>query len=380
MSDANDTAYTGAGKRRAPKKRRATEKASWLRRHRILAVVLAGFLVLGVAGAGYAAMLNRKIGNIDRIDAAQSLKDEDRPDPAPGKALNILLLGADASGESEGSNKGSADITADLKKKKWPSGKYRSDTMIVMHIAADRKQAYLVSIPRDSYIDIYDETGTEKGKDKANAAFSYYGPAGAISTVENLTNLRMDHLAMIDWNGFKDLSVALGGVKLYVPETVYDSSQKVTWKKGYQNLEGQKALKYVRMRKGLENGDFDRIARQQNFIRALMKKTLSQGTMSNPVKLSKALEAVTQNLTVDRDFTNSDIKGLALAMRGIKSDDVKFMTAPKASYGTDANGGSVVNLDEIKSEELYTAIKGDDVASYLEEYPEEALKGDKQVN
>src|SRR5699024_6315047 len=107
-------------------------------------------------------------------------------------------------------NHNSSSIAQDLAKPTWPSGSHRSDTIIVMHISADRKHVSLVSVPRDTYVDIYDASGQEKGKAKINAAFSYYGPSGALATVENLTDLRMNHLAIIDWDGFKDLSQAVG--------------------------------------------------------------------------------------------------------------------------------------------------------------------------
>ncbi|MFY0407316.1 LCP family protein [Solicola sp. PLA-1-18] len=370
----SNASYDGAGKRRAPRRR------SWVRRHWIVAILTVVLLVPTAGGAAYALMLNGKIGNVDRISVTQGLTDDERPDPAPGKALNILLLGADADVNSDGNNGGRASITADLKKAEWPSGKYRSDTMMVMHVSADRKDVQLVSIPRDSAIDIYDAEGEERGTDKANAAFSYYGPGGAIATVEQLTNLRIDHLAMIDWNGFMELSTALGGVRVYIPETTYDSSQKLTWKKGWTTLKGKRALKYVRTRHGLANGDFDRIARQQNFIRALMKKMLSQDTLTNPSRLNAALGAVTSNLTVDEDFTNGDIRGLAFAMRSLRSDDVTFLTTPTAGFATLDNGQSVVNVDEIKAKELFDAVFADDVASYLKQYPDEGLKSDQEVS
>ncbi|MDO9377293.1 MAG: LCP family protein [Nocardioidaceae bacterium] len=368
------SSYAGAGKRRAPKRR------SWVRRHWIVAIVTMALLVPTAGGAAYALMLNGKIGNVDRVSVTGGLSEDERPDPAPGQALNILLLGADADSSTDGDNQGRASITADLKKAEWPSGKYRSDTMMVMHVSADRKDVQLVSVPRDSLIDIYDADGEERGQDKANAAFSYYGPGGAISTVENLTNLRIDHLAMIDWNGFMELSTALGGVRVYIPETTYDSSQELTWKKGWTNLQGKRALTYVRTRHGLANGDFDRIARQQNFIRALMKKMLSQDTLTNPSRLNAALGAVTSNLTVDADFTNGDIRGLAFAMRSLRSDDVTFLTTPTAGFGTADNGASIVNIDDIKADELFTALKDDDLASYLADYPDEGLKSDREVS
>jgi len=368
-SHAGAGSYPGAGKRRAER------EPSWPRRHRILSVVLACTVVLLMGCGGYLVMLNSQFGNIDRFGL--TLSDEDRPDPAPGKALNILLLGSDA--ESSG-NANSSSIRADLAKSEWPSGSHRSDTVIVMHISADREDVQLISLPRDLYVDIYDDQGDRKGKDKLNAAFSYYGPSGALATVEHLTGLRMDQLAIVDWNGFKDLTSALGGVRVYIPETVRDGSQNITWEQGWHNLEGTRALAYVRTRHGLENGDFSRIQRQQNFIRTMMKKLLDSDTMSNPVRLNSALDALTSNLIVDEGFTNSEIRGLALSLRDVRAGDVQFITAPTDGFTTAANGSSAVTYDQRAGAKLFGALAdGEGLAKYLKRHPDTQLADSDQV-
>ena len=108
---------------------------------------------------------------------------------------------------------------------------------MIAHIPADRKSVQLVSIPRDTWVPIKDYPYTG-GYGKINAAFAYGGPKTAIDTVEKLTDIPIDHLAIIDWRGFKDLSTALGGVRVYIPETFYDDSQKITWEKGWHDLRG----------------------------------------------------------------------------------------------------------------------------------------------
>jgi LCP family protein required for cell wall assembly len=170
---------------------------------------------------------------------------------------------------------------------------------MMVHIAADRRHVYLVSIPRDTYTVIHDNTGSPQQRSKINDAFAEYGPNGTIATVEQLTDVRMKHLALINFNGFKDITRAVGGVEVYIPRAFYDPSQKVYWKAGKQNLEGDLALKYVRTRYGLARSDFDRIARQQNFMRALMKKLLDKGTTRNPVRLTRTLGALTENIVVE---------------------------------------------------------------------------------
>lgn len=362
--------YSEAGKRRAG-------GLPFHRRHRKLIVgLLTAVLLVAGAGASYAYLLNSKFGDIAKVKTS-GLKN--RPDPDKGKALNIMLLGSDKGKAVPGA---SADTTLaeDAKAAKWPAGKYRSDTLMIVHISEDRKHVYLVSIPRDTLATLHDATGAPAQQDKVNAAFSYYGPNGTISTIENLTNVRMRHLAIIDWAGFKDLSHAVGGVPVFIPRPFYDPSQKIQWKAGQQTLEGKQALAYVRTRYGLPNGDFDRIARQQNFLRAMMKKMLAKGTMRNPVKLTNTLSALTQNLTVDEEWTSGDMRGLALSLRGTQAKDVTFLSAPVAGTETVGGLGSVVRLDEVKSKELFTAMKRDTMERYIKKYPDEVLKSDKEIS
>lgn len=362
--------YSEAGKRRAG-------GLPFHRRHRKLIVgLLTAVLLVAGAGASYAYLLNSKFGDIAKVKTSGI---ENRPDPDKGKALNIMLLGSDKGKAVPGAS-AETTLAEDAKAAKWPAGKYRSDTLMIVHISEDRKHVYLVSIPRDTLATLHDATGAPAQQEKVNAAFSYYGPNGSISTIENLTNVRMRHMAIIDWAGFKDLSHAVGGVPVFIPRPFYDPSQKIQWKAGQQTLEGKKALAYVRTRYGLPNGDFDRIARQQNFLRAMMKKMLAKGTMRNPVKLTNTLSALTQNLTVDEEWTSGDMRGLALSLRGTQAEDVTFLSAPVAGTETVPGLGSVVRLDEVKSKELFTAMKRDTMARYVKKYPDEVLKSDKEIS
>ena len=308
-----------------------------------------------VAVGGYALWLYLKIGNIDRFDGLDA---EGRPDPAAGEALNILLLGEDGDGDVQ-----------------------RSDTIILAHLTEDRKNAYLVSIPRDSYVELYDEHNQPQGMNKINASFSLYGEAGAQATVEQLTNTRIDHVATMNWEGFKDLSTALDGVRVYIPESFYDSSQEIEWEQGWQTVEGTEALQYVRTRHGLTDGDFGRIARQQNFMRSLMNKLINEG-MTSPTKLPSVLDAITNNLKVDSDWETGDIRDLAFNMRGLDSENVEFLTAPMARYG-DTDVGSVVVLDKRKCKKLWGALRGDGkmtIEEYAEKNKDDSLDNPKKVN
>lgn len=355
---------------------RAANRRSFRQRHPVViwSVVLIVLLPL-VGGAGYAWNLKRKLDDLETV----KLSARSQPDPDDGRALNILLLGSDK-GEAQDGQPKNTTIAEDAASGDWPTGKYRSDTMMVVHIPADRKNVYLVSIPRDSFVPIYDDDGKTTHSEKINAAFSVGGPLAAINTVENLTGLSMDHLAIIDWEGFKDLSTAVGGVPVTIPQSFYDPKQKVQWDAGTQTLKGKKALAYVRTRYGLIGGDFDRIKRQQNFMRALMGKMLNSGVTANPKKLSDTVGALTKNLTVDEGWSGTAMAKLALSLRGVTTKDVTFMTAPVQGTDTDPTYGSIVVLQEDKMTELFAALGDDTMSDYLTKYPDDVLPDAEDVS
>ena len=351
--------------------------AVWEFRHgqrRWASVLLVGALVVVGTVGYYGWELNQKLNNIQRASTAP-LGHGERPAKKPTKALNILLMGSDDPHQLI-KKPTVAQLAAEGK---WDPGAYRSDTMMVVHIPADRSAAYIVSVPRDSYLPIYDAEGNEHPANKDNEAFSQYGPYGTWRTIENFSGLRLDHMAIIDFQGFRDLTTAVGGVDVYIPKTVYDSKQHQQWNQGTVHLEGNLALKYVRMRYGLLNGDFDRVDRQQNFLRALMEKVLDSGTIGNPLKFSHTLDAITKHLTVDSDWSNSEIRNLALSMRGLDAKHVKFVTLPLAHYGT-VNGMSVNIVDKAASMRLFQAVADDKLAEWIKNNPDAVLPPPKQVS
>jgi LCP family protein required for cell wall assembly len=350
---------------------------SFAERHRkLIQISLALVVSISVVGTGYAALLNSKFANIIKFSTGDI---KNRPDPDKGRSLNVLVLGADKGTKVPGSTPGMR-LSQAVQATKWPSGRYRSDTIMMVHIAANRKHVYLVSIPRDTYTTLYDNTGTPQNKAKINAAFANWGPNATIATVEQLTNVRMKHLALINFNGFKDITRAVGGVRVYIPTAFYDPSQKTHWDAGWQNLKGKRALQYVRTRYGLPRSDFDRIARQQNFMRALMKKLLAKGTTRNPVKLTQTLSALSTNIVVDQEWAAADMRALALSLRNTGTDDVTFMTAPVADTKTIDGVGNVVDLDMAKSKELFTAMAEDSMGAYVKAHPDDVLKSARHIN
>jgi len=340
--------------------------SGFIRSHKAVTTLAVIFILLSGTFGGYLWWLNSLFDNVEHVPAGITTPPEKEGSSGEkNHPLNILLLGADHGDVGQ-------SVAEDLADGKWTPFEHRSDTIMLVHIPADRDSVQLLSVPRDTWTKI-DGYPAPNHYAKINAAFSFGGPTLAVKTVQQLTGISVDHLAIIDWVGFKDLTTALGGVRVYIPETFYDESQRLTWEKGWQTLEGELALQYVRTRYGLSKGDFDRIARQQNFLRSTMGQLLSKGTTHNPVTLGRVVKVITSNLTVDDSWDNEEIRSLALSLRDIQTGDVQFVTAPFGRYDTSADGQSIVRLAKKQSEALFEAIKNDDISSYLDEYPRAEL-------
>jgi LCP family protein required for cell wall assembly len=241
----------------------------------------------------------------------------------------------------------------------WRYGAQRADTIMLVHLPADRGRVYLVSFPRDAWVPIQGH-----GNAKLNAAFSFGGPPLLITTIERLTGVRVDHFAILDFEGFRSMTDALGGVTVRVVRTVRDPARQVVWPAGTHHLDGARALDFVRQRHNLPGGDLGRIKRQQAFLKALAGQVVDRGTLANPLKLNAFLEASTKAVSVDESLTISRLRSLALQFRPVHAGDIVFVTAPIAGMGTEGRQ-SVVYLDLVKGRPLYRALRADVVEEYL---------------
>lgn len=317
-----------ASRRHAPQARHAARRATWRRAVTALGVSVVLILVAGSVTAFVAyQQLN---GNINKVDVQKLLGPEkDRPqkvaeDP---KAQNILVMGSDK-------RKGKNALNVEGQ---------RSDTTILVHLAADRKSATLVSIPRDSMVAIPSCTRDDGTVVPAqpvamfNSAFSEGGPACTIKTVEALTKIRIDHYIVVDFTGFRDMVDALGGVKVCVPYAVNDPQSHLNLSAGTHTVKGRQALAYVRTRHALGNGsDLSRIDRQQAFLSSMVKKVRSTGMLLQPKALFDFLSAATKSLTTDFSGLN-DMVNLARDVKGLPTKDVTFVTVPNEPWTQDPN-------------------------------------------
>jgi LCP family protein required for cell wall assembly len=303
-------------------------------------------VVLIVAGAMWSAVRDVSAG-IERIPDAFDIPEQARPAPAPGGSLNFLLAGLDSE-DSAGS---------------FEQGAARTDAVMILHINESRDEAYLISIPRDTWVPI-----PGHGENKINAAYSFGGPSLYVQTAEELTGLRMDHLAVIDWSGFRDLTDALGGVELTFDETVV-SSDGTTYEPGTHTLSGEEALQYVRERKGLPAGDFDRVKRQQNYLRALLRQLQAGDILTDPGRLAEVAGAIGDAAKVDDELSATDLVGLALSLRNLGADNMTLLTVPTDGTGW-AGKASIVVYDRAGADELWAAMRADDVGSYVAAHPD----------
>jgi LCP family protein required for cell wall assembly len=316
---------------------------------RIALVAVAFVVIVGLLVGGglwfYARNLDSKLNKTDPFSAIVG----NRPLKTVDGALNILMVGSD-----------SRDPNYDISK----PGEWRSDTIVMIHVTADHNHAYLVSIPRDLYVYIPKMAGATYSDRyaKINASFSWGGLPLAVTTIENYTGVRIDHVVSIDFSGLKEVVDALGGVDMYVDQTITSiHGNHRTYKKGNRHFTGSEALDYVRQRYQFADGDFARMKHQQALLKAMLDKATSAGVLSNPGKLNAFLQTLTKTLTVDKDFALTD---MAIQFRSMSSDKLTFLTSPNQG-SADRNGESVVLSDKTKALALYDAMAKDTMADYL---------------
>ncbi|MEO8329924.1 MAG: LCP family protein [Candidatus Nanopelagicales bacterium] len=329
------------------------------RRHPLLrriSLVVAAVMTVLVVGGGVAGFfIYRHLeGNITARDVTEELGTE-RPTKvvhtgATTEPLNILIMGSDTR-DGQGVGFGSSDAITGA----------RSDTTLLLHLPASRDHALVVSIPRDTIVDIPDcktDTGTyPEHTERFNAAFSIGGPGCTIKTVESLTDVFIDHYIVVDFRGFEDVIDALGGIDVCLPEDVYEPKSGLDLPAGISTVRGAQALAYVRVRAIGNGSDISRIDRQQAFLSSVIDKARSSGTLFNPIKLISFLDAATKSLTTDPALANlNEMRKLAQQVKSIPPKDITFMTTPWRYNPDDPN---TVIWNKPKTNELWRAIRED---------------------
>ena len=267
-------------------------------------------------------------------------------------AVNILLLGNDTRATDQGE-----DNFASL-----PNGG-RSDTMMLVHIPANREGVYVTSIMRDTWLDI-----PGHGKAKVNAAFAYGGVSLAVQTLEGLLDTRIDHIAAIDFEGFKGLTDALGGVEINNPKAFKQNLKNgIVFPEGVQTLDGEEALAFVRERYAFSDGDYQRVRNQQLYVKAVMSTLMSKETLTDPGKISETVKEFAPYVAVDETLDAVKVAKLGATMANVRSSDMHFFTLPNKGTGRSADGQSIVIPDTGVISDFAEALSKDKVGEFVED-------------
>ena len=319
--------------------------------------VLTVVLALAVTGGAW-FLTDRYAGNVDRVaNVFDGLDESERPAPstpegsaaAVADPVTFLLVGSDTRSEI---------VDGELPDQ-------RSDAIMIARLSGDRQHVQVVSIPRDSWVDI-----PGYGKNKINAAYAFGGPSLLIQTVENLTGVRIDHFAAISFNGLISMTDQLGGVDVQVAETT--TNGPYTFTAGLNHLDGDMARWYVGQRYDLPGGDFDRVKRQQNYLRSMFGKLFDAGTFSSVDQIDSVLRAVTSSIAVDDSLSNTGLLELVLSARTLTPGGMDFFTAPVLGTGTEG-AASVVYLDQTTGDRMWDYLQTDSLGQNADEFTAESL-------
>lgn len=308
----------------------------------VLMVLTLVVLAVGASGVGYVWNLDKMFNDrLTRLSGAFP-KEADRPpatvDGQGRTPVTILFLG-------------SAKLPASAR-----AGGTSADTVMVLRVSAARDRVDVLSIPADAMVPI-----PGVGRDRISAATTHGGLPLAISTVEDLLDTRIDHVAVLDLDGVKELTDAVDGVDVEVARPF--SAGRYSFSAGINHIDGDRALALVREQRTLPGRDLDRADNQHRFLRGLAAKTISAGTLSDPGQLQTLLTTVSGNLAVDSEFDANELRTLALQLRSIGRDDLHLRTLAVHSVTGTPNGPLVVELDEVRLAQLRQALADGDLAA-----------------
>lgn len=269
--------------------------------------------------------------------------------------MQILILGSDTR-DGKNSEYGTA---ADS------SGYGQSDVMMLMDISADNKRVNVISFPRDLLVDIpqckdqkTNQVYPARSGVMINEAMAQAGIGCAVDTVNKLTGLEVDHFMMADFNAVKELSNTVGGVEVCISDAVYDPDSRLRLPKGTSSVEGEMALAFLRTRHAFaDGGDLGRIKAQQGFLSSLTRKIKDEGTLSDPSKMLRIADVVTQNLTVDEGLASvPSLLTIGNRLKDIDISKVAFVAVPTTAARLDVNR---LEIAEPAGAQLFSALRKD---------------------
>lgn len=273
------------------------------------------------------------------------------PEPPP-VALNVLLMGSDSRGDFRAEEaQAAAGSRADQ----------RADVLMLIHIPADRQKIYGISILRDTWVDI-----PGYGQGKINAGLELGGVPLMTRTVETLFNTHIDHTVLVDFKGFWDATDALGGVDLdvTVPFTSNTDSGHY-FPPGVNHISGAEALQFVRERYAFIDGDYQRVRNQQAFLKAVISKFMSTGTLTNPATVMNVVNAVRPRTLVDPALTPEAMVRLGFSLRDVGPEDAIFFRMPDAGFSFSTTGQSIILQNPAVVAAISAALANGTLADYV---------------
>lgn len=321
-------------------------------RRRIALAVTAIFVVPLVVLGVLVVVVARSFDGLTVLPDADVFPDEStRPAASTTGALNVLLLGTDSlSGIGDDAALETGDATGQ-----------RADTMVVAHIPADRSGVYLVSLMRDLWVPV-----PGHGEAKLNSAFAAGGIPLTVQTIEALLGARIDHVAVVDFEGFSSISTTLGGVDVDSP-TAFESLEhpgvpSYSFSAGVNRVSGEQALAFVRERYAFADGDYQRVENQRSFLEGVFARLADSAGRLDVERVRSGLSAISDALVVDAGLDAPTVLSLASSLSAVSGDDVDSFTLPTQGTAT-RDGQSVVILDADAAAELGRAMNDDDVAA-----------------
>ena len=274
--------------------------------------------------------------------------------------MNYLLVGSDT---REGLSK--AELKALRVGSVATAAGKRSDTMLLVHISKARDKAVMISIPRDTFALIPEHT-SKSGKlipavySKINSSFNWGGAPLLIQTIEEMTELKIDHYIEINFAGFARIVDSIGGVEVCTKKNINDPKSHLILEAGVHTLNGIESLKYVRTREFDGLGDLGRMQRQQAFMSAVLRKATSAGVLLNPVTMASFINSSLSAVTTDSELKNSDLIALAKQMKSLSTSSVRTLTVPLSNLNYYSNGvTSAVLWDPVLAPQLWTRLRED---------------------
>lgn len=326
-------------------------------KHRIFRwfAMITSLLILGTAGAGYLYYrhLNGNLGK-DALNLGDHKLDPSDPNADGQRPLNILLLGSDSRSSKKNVELGGSRADADRPP--------LADVQMMLHVSADRSNMSVVSIPRDTRVDIprctdKDEKVFPGTSDRINSSLQHGGPGCTVTTWEALTGVPVDHFMMIDFAGVVSMADAVGGVPVCVRENVRDVKSGLKLEKGRSVVKGEQALQWLRTRHGFGDGTDIGRAKAQHLYMSSMVRQLKSGTkLTDPGKLRNLAEAATRALTVDHGLGSvKKLYDLGNDLKRVPTERITMATMPW-QY---ASGGSYVEPKPGDADKIFSMLRQD---------------------